>query len=437
MGNGIDNISILIVLLVVFLFILTWGFNRISILRIRRKSEQAKDLSIIMTHTLNMSNNSVLRLSIRDHFAVNMHGNFLPEEGMSYEESLNYIHPEDRFFYIDFCKKLVAGKKTSQCVFRWDVNRGHGEQEWRYFRDLGIAEYANPNMKTPTNIFCVLTDLTEQIENDQRDTELTERYRNIYEQPIVGLAFFDKDGYLLNVNEKTRELMKFLSERDPYYYDTPLFDVPVFHELVSKKQTSDLFYCTKCVILERDVNFYAEMSLHPIFDEQGELLYLTLSIRDLTQERDLFIQNRENEAFIRKQNEEIQQYENELQYLMDECDMRFWRANYDRQEIAFYKKLSTPEKVMSFKELETFFYNDPVIAQGFYHPEEHFARPVAHLCYTRPIFHSSNEPQWNMLDSLPHFDDNGRLTECYGVLRNLTPLMKKQEELRQETERAR
>ena len=70
MGNGIDNISILIVLLVVFLFILTWGFNRISILRIRRKSEQAKDLSIIMTHTLNMSNNSVLRLSIRDHSTI-------------------------------------------------------------------------------------------------------------------------------------------------------------------------------------------------------------------------------------------------------------------------------------------------------------------------------------------------------------------------------
>ena len=436
MGNGIDNISILIVLLVVFLFILTWGFNRISILRIRRKSEQAKDLSIIMTHTLNMSNNSVLRLSIRDHFAVNMHGNFLPEEGMSYEESLNYIHPEDRFFYIDFCKKLVAGKKTSQCVFRWDVNRGHGEQEWRYFRDLGIAEYANPNMKTPTNIFCVLTDLTEQIENDQRDTELTERYRNIYEQPIVGLAFFDKDGYLLNVNEKTRELMKFLSERDPYYYDTPLFDVPVFHELVSKKQTSDLFYCTKCVILERDVNFYAEMSLHPIFDEQGELLYLTLSIRDLTQERDLFIQNRENEAFIRKQNEEIQQYENELQYLMDECDMRFWRADFIKKEIAFYKSLSTPNKVMSFEELEHFFFDDSVIVQGFNNPEINFSKPLAHLCYTRPIFHDSDEPQWNMLDSLPHFDENGNLVECYGVIRNLTPLMKKQEQLKQETERA-
>ena len=121
MGNGIDNVTILIVLLIFFLFILTWGFNRISILRIRRKSEQAKDLSVIMKHTLNMSNNSVLRLSIRDHHAMNMHGNFLPPEGMSFEESLNYIHPEDRQIYIDFCKKLVAGEKTSQCLFRWDM----------------------------------------------------------------------------------------------------------------------------------------------------------------------------------------------------------------------------------------------------------------------------------------------------------------------------
>ena len=201
MSNGIDSITILIILLIIFLFVLMLGFNRISILRIRRKSEQAQDLSTIMKHTLNMSRNSVLRLSIQDHNAVNMHGTFLPEGGMSYEESLSYIHPEDRNIYIDFCKKFVAGEKTSQCLFRWDVNHGQGQPEWRYFRDLGIAEYANPQLRTPTNIFCILNDMTEQIEQDQRDKELPDRYRNIYEQPIVGLAFFDKIGYLMNVNE--------------------------------------------------------------------------------------------------------------------------------------------------------------------------------------------------------------------------------------------
>ena len=435
-SNSIDTASILIILLVFFLFILTWGFNRISILRIRRKSEQAKDLTTIMQHTLNMSKNYVLRLSIRDHHAVNMHGNFLPEEGMTFEESLNYIHPEDRQIYIDFCKKLVAAEKTSQCMFRWDINRGNGQAEWRYFRDLGIAEYANPDLKMTTNIFSILTDLTEQIEQDQRDTELTERYKKIYEQPIVGLAFFDKDGRLLNVNEKTREIMHFLSEKDPFYFDRSIFEMPSFRECLKNNKLDDTSFCAKTVIPERGVNCYIENMLRPIRDEQGQLLYITVSIRDLTQERDLFIKNRENETFIRQQNEEIQQYENELQYLMEECNMRFWRADTIKGEIAFYKKLSTPEKVMSFKDLGTFFIDDSMIAQSLDRPEIFFSKPVAHLCHTRAIFHDTDEPQWNMLDSLPHLDENGHLVECYGVIRNLTSLMKKQEQLKQETERA-
>ena len=438
-NTSIDNISILIVMLVFFLFVLTWGFNRISILRTRRKSEQAKDLSFIMKHTLNMSNNYVLRLSVRDHHAVNMHGNFLPEEGMTFEESLNYIHPEDCHIYVEFCKKLVGGEKTAECMFRWDMNQGKGEKEWRYFRDLGIVEYANPNLKTPTNIFCVLTDMTEQMEQDQQASELTDRYRNIYEQPIVGLAFYDKDGHLMNVNQKTREILKFQSEYDPLYFDKTIFEISMSSsvETINKNNLEDTSYCAKTVIPERDVNCYIETMLHTIRDEKGELLYITVSIRDLTQERDLFIKNRENEAFIRQQNEEIQQYENELQYLMEECDMRFWRANLIKGEIAFYKKLSTPDKVMSFKDLGTFFIDDEMIIQSLAQPEIFFSKPVAHLCHTQAIFHDTDEPQWNMLDSLPHFDENGRLVECYGVIRNITPLMKKQEQLKEETERAR
>ena len=436
-NNSVDSVSILIVLFVVFLFILTWGFNRISILRIRRKSEHAKDLLVIMKHTLSMSNNFVLKLSVQDHYAINMHGNFLPETGMSYEESLNYIHPDDRHFYIDFCKKLVVGEKTAQCLFRWDDNRGIGEKNWHYYRDLGIAEYANPKLKTPTNIFCVLTDLTEQIEQDQRVTELTDRYRNIYEQPIVGLAFYDKDGHLLNVNEKTREILKFQSEHDPYYFDITLFDMPLFHELINKKKVEDLFFCTKSVILERGVNCYTEMCVHPIHDEQGELLYITISIRDLTQERDLFIKNKENEAFIRQQNEEIQQYENELQYLMNECDMRFWRSDAIKKEIAFYKTLSTPDIILSTDDLKSYFMNaDDAMIKGLDEPEKYFTKPMAYLCWTRPIFHNTDKPQWNMLDSLPRFDKDGNYVGNYGVIRNITPLMKKQEQLKQETERA-
>ena len=38
-----------------------------------------------------------------------MHGTFLPEGGMSYEESLSYIHPEDRNIYIDPGPDRISG----------------------------------------------------------------------------------------------------------------------------------------------------------------------------------------------------------------------------------------------------------------------------------------------------------------------------------------
>ena len=436
-NTNIDKVSILIVMLASLLFLLTWGINRISIQRIRHKTERTKDLSFIMRHTLNMSNNYILRLSIPDHYGVNMNGNFLPNEGMTYEESLNYIHPDDVQGYIDFYKKLVAGEKTAECMFRWDANMGRGEKDWHYYRGLGIPDLANPLLKSPATIFCVLSDQTKQIEQDQQQTELANRYRNIYEQSIVGLAFYDKEGRLLTVNKKMQEILKFQSEQDPYYFERTIFDMPSFHELLNKKKVEDLFFCTKSVILERGVNCFTEMCVHPIHDEQGELLYIAFSIRDITKERELYLQNKQNEAIIRLQNEEIQQYENELQYLMSECDMRFWRADITKREIAFYKKLSTPEKVMSFEDLRSYFIgNEDMIAKGLQKPEISFARPFAYLCWTRPIFHECEEPQWNILDSLPYFDENGILVECYGVIRNMTPLIRKQEQLKQETERA-
>jgi len=435
--SGIDNVSLLIVILAFLICCLTWGINRISIQRIRHKTEQTKDLSVIMKHTLNMSNNNILRLSIADHYGVNMNGHFLPEEGMSFEDSLKHIHPDDIQTYLDFYNTLAAGQKTAECMFRWDVNLGKGEKDWHYFRDLGIAEFANPLLKTPAILFCVLSDQTEQIEQNLKQTELANRYRNIYEQSIVGLAFYDNEGRLLTVNKKMREILNFQSEQDPYYFDSTIFDLPSLHELINKRKVEDLFFCTKSVILERNVNCYTEMCVHPIHDEQGKLLYIAFSIRDITKERELYLQNRQNEAIIRLQNEEIQQYENELQYLMNECDMRFWRADITKREIAFYEKLSTPDKVMSFKELADYFLGEnDMIATGLLHPETAFTKPFAHLCWTHPIFHEYDEPQYNMLDSLPHFDENGILTECYGVIRNMTPLIKKQEQLKQETERA-
>lgn len=71
--TGQDVITLLMVMMVTMVFIVTWAINRISILRIRKKSDQTKEISAIMQRTLDIGHNNVLKLDLRRRFAKNLH----------------------------------------------------------------------------------------------------------------------------------------------------------------------------------------------------------------------------------------------------------------------------------------------------------------------------------------------------------------------------
>jgi signal transduction histidine kinase len=434
-NSSVDSVSLMITFLIFIAFIVGWVVNRISILRIRKNSEQVKDLSAIMQHTLNASDNYVIKLSMQDRIGFNMHGDFLPEEGMGYEESLDYIHPDDRHLYTEALRRLIKGAKTTECLFRWDWSTKEHKGEWHWMRDIGIAEYANPALKIPTNFFCTLTDETERILREQQELEMTDRYRKIFNQSLVGLAFYDKEGKLLAANKKMRDILKFQGEKDPYYFNSTIYNMPTFREMLYDRKAQELYFCTKSVIIERGVNCYTEMRVHPVYDEKGELFYITFSIRDITQERELYLENKRNEARIRQQSQAIQRYENELQYLMDNCDMRFFRININERICTFYKGMSIPELRLNFDELIDHFVDSP-FKQGLKEYETYFSVQRTELTHMRPFFHESEELQWNFIESVPFFDENGKMMGTYGVVRNVTNLIEKQERLKEETERA-
>ena len=430
-----DTTSVLMVGLTAVAFITTWFFNRISILRIRKRINESKEIYDVMQHTLDVNDNYVLRLDLRQSYAYNLHGDLLPKEGLSYEESFKFMHPEDHQLYRDFLVSLSRGNtKTAECIFRWDMSGDKHAGEWRYMHDQGVAEYIG-GQKTPTNIFCTLTDQTERVMLEHEEQELTDKYQMTFEQSLVGLAFYDKDGHLLTVNQKMREILKFQSEHDPFYFENTLYDMPTFRDVLSNKYMEELYFCSKSVIIERGVNCYTEMRVHPIYDEKGEMVYITFLIRDVTQERELYLQSKQNGLEIRRTNEEIQNLENEIQYLMDSCDMRFWRTTFADKTVTFYKGLKTSMPPMGFDELREHFVQS-TFKDDLLDPENKLQKPKTELALCHPFFHEGEELQWNIIDSVPYYDKNGEQLGTYGIMRNVTPLIKKQEQLKQETERA-
>ncbi|MBR0166515.1 MAG: PAS domain-containing sensor histidine kinase [Prevotella sp.] len=431
----VQSISMLMVLMVIIVFIISWVFNRISILRIRKNTDSIKDLSTVLQQTLNINGNYVIKLTMQDRMGYNMHGNFLPAGGMSYQESFEYIHPDDREKYVVFLKRLIDGDMSSECTFRWDTSGKKHLGHWRYINDTGIAEFRNKNLKTSAVIYCTLRDKTEQIEQEQMQNQLADKYRRVFEQSITGLAFYDKDGMLITANKKMQEILKFQSEDDPFYYERAIYDLPTFREILDNHHLEEFFFCRKSVILERGVNCYVEIRLHPIYDNEGALIYINLSTRDVTQERLLVLQNKENDESLRRTNEEIQQYETELQYVMEKCEMRFFRISFADRTCTFYKSMNKPEIQISFDELIEHFIISP-LSKEQESLEEYFKKPRTDLTKMHPFFHEGEELQWNFIDSVPSYDENGKLTGTYGLIRNVNALIEKQEQLKRETERA-
>ena len=431
----LDVSSVLMVTITCIAFVVAWGLNRISLLRIRQGTDKIKETSAIMQHTLDMGKNYVLKLDIRRQHAVNLHGDLLPEEGMGYEESFEWIHPDDRQIYRDFIKRLVSGEAESdECIFRWDVSGSQKLGQWRYMEDQGIAEYANAGIR-PINIFCTMTDRTEQVKLEKEEQELTDKYRRIFEQTMTGLAFYDKEGRLLTVNQKMREILNFQSENDPYYFEQSLFDMPSFRDLLNNRRVEELYFCTKSIIIERGVNCYTEMRVHPIYKDNGDIYCIAFSIRDVTQERELYLQNKKNSHDIRVANEAIQQYENEIQYLMDTCNMRFFRCSRAERTCTFYKGMTTEINKMGFDELIEHFIDSP-FRQGLIEYDTYFSVQRTELTQMHPLFHEGDGMRWNFIDSVPFFDENGEMQGTYGIVRNVNDLIDKQERLKQETERA-
>ena len=232
-----------------------------------------------------------------------------------------------------------------------------------------------------------------------------------------------------------QEILKFQSENDPFYYDRTIYDLPTFREILDNRHIEEMFFCRKSVVLERGVNCYLEMQIHPIYDSEGALIYITVSFRDITQERDLYLQNKKNDENIRRTNEEIQQYEAELQYLMEMCDMCFFSISFKDRTCTFYKSMNKPETIISFDELVEHFINSP-FSKDQESLEEYFKEPRTDLTQVRPFFHEEKDLQWNFIHSVPSYDGNGNQTGTYGIIRNVNALIEKQEQLKRETERA-
>ena len=236
-----------------------------------------------------------------------------------------------------------------------------------------------------------------------------------------------------------RQICHFDSEEsDAFFSKMNLFDVAPFNEVLDRYHPNEYLACSLSVVPEREMYIYLEIGVHPIYDEEGKLIYISVAARDISEERELYMQAKKNDQEIQKVNESIQLYEKELRYLMETCGLQAWRISLDRNVIEFYKGLSTVDNQFTLQQLKSIFVNqeDPFV-RDLVNPGAVISKPLSYMGRMHPMVSRRNvEPQWVQINSIPEYDEKGNLKGAFGVWRNIHQLMQKQEQLKRETERA-
>ena len=391
-----------------------------------------------MTMALNISGNHVMCLDLKENRVYDLHGKAMFGNNVGIEVCYNYVHPDDCEKFRSFIRRLSDGTDMeAECHYRWNYNyTGQGEPDWRDYYVRAIAEYEDDQ---PVNIIATINDETETKQKEREVEQVSERYRSIFENSIIGMSFYTPDGWLIDANRIMRQICHFDSdEGDAFFSKVNLFDMTPFNEVLDHEHPEDYWACSLSVIPERNMRVFLEISVHPIYDEKGKLMYISVTANDVTEERNMYLNVMENDAKMKKMNEAIRNYEAELRYMLQASRMQTWRISLEREVLEFYDGLNTVVRSFDLNQMQKIFVDqENEFVKALSNPSEALKKPLVYVGQMYPmVTQSSTENQWVQINCIPEFDEQGKLLGAFGVWRNINDLMGKQDQLRRETRRA-
>ncbi len=392
-----------------------------------------------MLMALNISGNHVMCFNLKENRVYDLHGKAMFGNNVGIEVCYSYTHPDDCERFRTFIERLSDGTDMeADCHYRWNYNyTGQGEPDWHDMYVRAIPEYEDGKV---VNIIATINDET-AIKQKEREVELvSERYRSIFENSIIGMSFYTPEGWLMDANRIMRQICHFDSDAgDEFFSKVNLFDMTPFNEVLDHVHPEDYWACSLSIIPERNMRVYLEISVHPIYDENDKLMYISVTANDVTEERNMYLNVLDNDARMKQMNEAIQNYEAELRYMLEASKMQTWRISLERDTLEFYNGLNTVVRSFNLQQMQKIFVDqDNEFVKALSNPTEALKKPLVFVGQMHPmVTRSSTENQWVQINCIPEYDKDGKLLGAFGVLRNINDLMRKQDQLRKETKRAR
>ena len=412
-------------------------FNVIAKRHVKSVTRESSELNDMMYKAMHMGNFMVMQYDIaQDHFTNCYGSNILPEGGLTLEEFTQRIHPDQRSEFDQKMRQLITGRELRfELNKRWN-NGTEEEPNWLIFNGHAILELDKD--EHPAYIVNAIHDITPEMEEDKAERELEKKYDKLANLPLAGLSIYDKDGWLIDLNDRMREICNIsseLPEAKRFWETICMFDIPVFHDIYHPGDNHSLMTCQHVVYPEFNLDKYIEMCVIPLLDSEGNVVNYVATALDITEERNRIRRIYQEEKKIKATKENIKLHLERLKYLLKHSDKFLMKSDMQQERISFYRSPETPEYVHSYSDF-----------LGMMEEEERepFNR-LLHVTTTQEqqqcTIHLTERPEGQPgavinIMFLPTLDAEGHIIGHHGISSDVTTIVTAREDMKKATQDA-
>lgn len=212
-------------------------------------------------------------------------------EGSHYQEFILHDNVEKADYYF---RKGMRGES-----FGGKVNAAHRDGTILHLYVKGIPLTVKNEI---VGIYCVARNLTESIKTKAALNEIEERFKAIFYSSADAIDLFDLNGNIVDVNPGFEQLYGWKREEvvgKPLQI-VPPYQIEAANRLVERAKFGEIIRGAEVEGLRKDGTIITvHLTLFPVRDEKGEIVAVSGTARDITQQKQLAKSLEENEKQYR------------------------------------------------------------------------------------------------------------------------------------------
>lgn len=327
--------NIFLILGVLLLALVFYFLSRLAKKRVEAGSRSSYELNNMMERALHMGNFDITEYDIKHDRMTNSYGHILPDKGVTLEEFISHIHPSEQSEFRHKMERLLSGReKKFELNKRWKTFGD--DNTWLYFQGHAILELDSEGR--PAYVINAVHDVTHDEEAERTNREIAYKYKKLSNLPFFALSFYDKDGWLLDLNQNMKKLcgMTDNPETRRYWESVCVFDIPTFRNAYLPDSRHQMQACMHMEYPEMGLNRYVDYEMRPLFNARGELANYFCSTIDITDWRQHNVEMKQMERRKQKLKQCISQQKTWLTYLLRNSDRLLMRHDAASRQITCY-----------------------------------------------------------------------------------------------------